>query len=89
MFSLFDDILRAHTYKGKYLQSNTLWALDKLNQPTYASGYFSLYNYRWKWDYIEISRVFDNGFVMLNYKRRVGVFLTDGVVGLNFNAYCM
>jgi hypothetical protein len=39
--SLFDDLVGAHTYEGEYLQSNTLWVGEKLNQPTYASGSFS------------------------------------------------
>jgi hypothetical protein len=77
----------AHTYKGEYLQSNTLWDGDKLNQPTYANGSFSLYNFHGTWDHLEKARVPDIGVVMLKSKRRDGVLLVGGVVWLDFNAW--
>jgi len=40
---LFDDLMGSHTYEGKYIQGNTSWDGDKLNQPTYANVLFIYY----------------------------------------------
>jgi hypothetical protein len=67
----FNDIVGVHTYEGEYLQSNTLWDGEKLNQPTYVSGLFPCIILNGKWNHIEKARVPNIGIMMPKSKRRL------------------
>jgi hypothetical protein len=85
--SSFNDLVGAHTYEGEYIQSNTLWDRDKLNQPFMLVVLFPCIILDGTWDHLEIAKVPYIGVVMSKSRRRVGVVLVNGVVGLDFDGW--